>query len=37
MARMLQAMPGNNAANLKRRVKAALVLTAASPDHVIQK
>jgi hypothetical protein len=38
LTRMLAAMPGGtNASNLKRRVKAALIVTAVSPDFVIQK
>ena len=39
-ARMLQmvgAMPGNSASQRKDRVKAALIITAMSPDFVIQK
>jgi uncharacterized protein (DUF1800 family) len=38
LVRMLTAMPGGtNVTNLKRRVKAALIVTAVSPDFVIQK
>jgi uncharacterized protein (DUF1800 family) len=38
ITRMLAAMPGGTSANnMKRRVKAALIVTAVSPDFVIQK
>ncbi|HSV50611.1 MAG TPA: DUF1800 family protein [Burkholderiaceae bacterium] len=38
LTRMLAAMPGgSNAHNLKKRVKAALIVTAVAPDFVIQK
>lgn len=37
LATLLSAMPGSTAGQRRQRVKAALVLTQLSPDHVIQK